>query len=100
MLGIEELNIPWNNIESLYTFSMHWAQPKQLGIRVKDFSSLRELIIKNKTGGFFGKVSKLFYINKHVANLSRWKFKIDILLSYQTMDRSAENFARLLHSYM
>ena len=100
LAGIENWKIPWHDIESLYIISTHWAQPKHLGIKFRDFAKFRELIIQNPSTSFVAKFNKVFYRFNTIAKLGRMKTKCDVLLSWYTMDRSADDFALLFYSYM
>lgn len=99
----EGLKISWDNIESLYLISFHWAAPKQLGIRLRDFEGFRQFMLQHKVSGFrkiFWAFNNLFYANKHIATLGRRKAKCDIMIPYLSIDRSAEDFAQLLYLHM
>ena len=100
LAGIENWYISWDNIQSLYFVKINKFAPRQVGIRFKDFSGFREQMLNNTSGGVVGNFNKIFYKNKIVAKLGRSFTKFDVALPYHTMDRSAEDFVRLLSSYV
>lgn len=98
-------SIPWSDIESIYIISFHWASPKSLGLKLKEYSNFLESIERSKlnsSNSFSEKLRLLFFnkifLNKYARALSGGKS--DVMIPYQGFDRSAQDFANLLQVYM
>jgi hypothetical protein len=98
-------SIPWSDIESIYIVSFHWAAPKSLGLKLKEYSNFHESIERSKLNGsnsFSEKFKLLFsskiFVNKYARALSGGKS--DIMIPYQGFDRSAQDFADLLQVHV
>lgn len=98
-------SIPWSDIESIYIVSFHWASPKSLGLRLKEYSNFQASIERSKlnsSNSFSDKLKLLsfnkIFINKYSRALSG--AKSDVMLPYQSFDRSAQDFANLLQVHM
>lgn len=92
-------SIPWEDIEALYIVSLHWASPKGIGLRLKRYEAYQETFLQSQSGTFRKLYSKLF-MNRHSLRLARMKFKCEIMLPHNLLDRSAQDFSRLLYTYM
>ncbi|MEA5621257.1 hypothetical protein VB711_25980 [Cronbergia sp. UHCC 0137] len=98
-------SIPWSDIESIYIISFHWASPKSLGLKLKEYSNFLESIERSKlnsSNSFSEKLRLLsfnkIFLNKYSRALSGGKS--DVMIPYQGFDRSAQDFANLLQVYM
>ncbi|HHP7230517.1 MAG TPA: hypothetical protein ACFCUY_06625 [Xenococcaceae cyanobacterium] len=80
--------IPWQDIDSIYSFSNHWSVPKSLALVLKRRLRL-DKSYEQKYSNMFGKI---------LGNLI--KPKNDVMIPYQLMDRSAKDFADLLFLYI
>ncbi len=92
-------SIPWSDIKSLYIITHRWYMPKSLGIKLNNLSSFLESINQSKPSGFWEKFIKMTN-NKSLLQLSRLVAKYDIIIYFMWIDRSAEDFAQLLYTYM
>lgn len=95
----EGWSIPWEDIEGISIISSHWSAPKSIGIKLKKYTNYQESLNRSTTGNLLKPLNKIF-TNTTVMRIGRMKFKCDILIPYQQIDRPAKDFAYLLYSYL
>lgn len=95
----ETCSIPWKDIEGIYTISMHWAYPKNIGLRLKDYNHLQNSCAQTDINSFWQFLNK-FFSNKYMLRLGRMMTKCEVLLPYTLLDRPTQDFCKLLMQYL
>ena len=92
--------VNWEDIDSIYLISTHWSTPKNIGLRLNSYDSLRASVEENSQPGTLSGTLNRFFSNKAGLMLSRMVTKCETMIYYQALDRPPQAFAELLHSYM
>lgn len=99
--GKESWSVPWEDIDSIYLISTHWAMPRNIGLRLRRHDRFRASVEKTQKGkSEFQKELSKFGMSKVMIFFSRMMLKSEVGIANQHLDRSAPAFAELLHSYI
>jgi hypothetical protein len=98
--GKEVWSIPWEDIESIYFVSTHWAVPKNIGLRLNNYDNFRASIERNSLPTPLAQAFAKFSTNKVGMLLARMIVKCDAIILHHALDRSPKAFSELLFSYM
>lgn len=98
--GEVDWSVSWGDIDGLYYLSTHWSTPRNVGFRLNNYDNLRASMEKaHQPGSLSAKISKLS-TNKFGMIAARMLTKCEAMIPYYNLDRSPQDFATLVYSYM